>query len=197
MRTARAVLFTLCTVPLAPGCNRNVPTRDAPEEQDSSGQLPAPDATAPPGGSADLSLALPSVTTPNLPATRHAVGQKASATDYELSVLELRECKVEDYFEPSAENFLLGVKMAFAGLSERRVPVSPFHAVIEDDSDHEYRPTLAGCRPSLRSQRISKDDEASGYVTFELPRSARGLTLSYTPFIVGSTPQTLSFDLGR
>jgi hypothetical protein len=114
-----------------------------------------------------------------------------------MRVKQLIHCKVESYFEPKAGNFTLGVEVELEGRTERQVPVNPFHAVLFDEAGNEYRPTLAGCKPGLRSQRISKDEKASGVIAFELPTAARGLSLSYTPFIVGSAKQEVAFQLGR
>ncbi|HEX9620877.1 MAG TPA: DUF4352 domain-containing protein [Polyangiaceae bacterium] len=196
--TRHATVFAFAILHGPSGCERSATTETGAREEAAPLEEAGPSQGAPaPDDAGDLSLTPPTVDAAHPPAARHAVGEKASATDYELIVSELRECKVEDYFEPRPENFLLGVKVTLAGLTGRQVPVSPFHALLKDESGNEYRPTLAGCRPSLRSQRIDKEEEASGYVTFEIPRSARGLTLSYAPFIVGGASQTLSFDLGR
>ncbi len=125
------------------------------------------------------------------------LGDDVKAQDYTLRALHVKECEVETYFRPSPGNLKLGVKVEFEGRSEREVPVNPFHATLIDSEGETYTATLAGCRPTLSSRRITKDERATGYVTFELPRTAKGLVLSYSPFVIGTRKQVVKVSLER
>jgi uncharacterized protein DUF4352 len=135
--------------------------------------------------------------TPSAPAALPGVGDTASAADYQITLKTVRECKIESYLQPRAENVTLGVELAIEGTRERDVPVSPFHAKLEDADGKTYAATLAGCRPILPSVRVAKGERVEGWVSFELPKSARDPKLSYEPTIIGSPPQPLRFSLGR
>ena len=125
------------------------------------------------------------------------VGDTARATDYELTVKSVKECKVEAYFQPKPGSIKLGIQVGLAGISEHDVPVSPFHAQLESSDGTRYSSTLAGCRPILPSVRVAKGESAEGWISFELPKSASGLSLVYEPVIIGGARQTLRIALNR
>jgi len=126
----------------------------------------------------------------------HAVGAPGDARDYRMTVLGTKPCKVEIHFSPSAGNVKLGVEVEIEGRTEREVPVSAFYASLSDDAGNMYRPTLAGCAPALPADRVREGETIKGFITFELPDAARGLRLSYEPFVVGAGQQRLTFSLG-
>jgi hypothetical protein len=135
--------------------------------------------------------------TPGAAAAMPGVGDTASAADYQVTLKSVRECRVESYLRPKAEDLTLGVELVIEGTRDRDVPVSPFHAKLLDAEGNSYAATLAGCRPILPSVRVAKGEKVEGWVSFELPRAAREPTLSYEPTIIGSPPQPLRFSLGR
>jgi hypothetical protein len=126
----------------------------------------------------------------------YAVGAPGDARDYRMTVLGKRPCKVEPHFSPRAGNMKLGVEVEIEGRTEREVPVSAFYALLSDDAGNLYRPTLAGCSPALPAERVREGESIKGFITFELPDQARGLKLSYEPFVVGAGQQRLTFSLG-
>jgi len=151
-------------------------------------QLPPPVPMAP-----TISLG----TTPGAAAALPGVGDTATATDYQITLKSVRECRVEPYLRPKAENQMLGVELLIEGTRDRDVAVSPFHAKLQDADGNSYAATLAGCRPILPSVRVAKGEKVEGWVSFELPRAAREPTLNYEPTIIGAPPQPLRFSLGR
>ena len=126
----------------------------------------------------------------------HAVGNPVDARDYRMTVLGTRPCKVEPHFAPRQGNMKLGVEVEIEGRTEREVPVSAFYSTLSDDAGNMYRPTLAGCAPALPAERVREGESVKGFITFELPDAARGLRLSYEPFVLGSGEQRLTFSLG-
>jgi hypothetical protein len=135
--------------------------------------------------------------TPGAAAAVPGVGDTATASDYQITLKSVRECRVEPYLRPTPENLTLGVELLIEGTRERDVPVSPFHAKLQDAEGNSYAATLAGCRPILPSVRVAKGEKVEGWVSFELPRAARDPMLNYEPTIIGSPPQPLRFSLGR
>ena len=147
------------------------------------------------------SLELGSPLLPKLPPlagqTVHPVGTTAEAPFFKMRVEKVQECKVRDYFAPAAGSIKLGVDVTLEGTADKDVPVNPFYAKLVDSEGYSWTSTLAGCTPDLKSMRINSGDSARGWITFEIPKSATGLKLTYSPFIVGSSKQELVFDLGR
>ena len=187
-----ALLFVPCLC----ACKRSETDAPAPSEppaahslaKDPRFQLPPPVPMAPTislGDKPGAALAMP------------GVGDTAGATDYQITLKSVRECRVESYLRPKAENLTLGVELSIEGTRDRDVPVSPFHAKVVDADGNSYAATLAGCRPILPSVRVAKGEKVEGWVSFELPRAAKEPTLNYEPTIIGSPPQALRFSLGR
>lgn len=146
-----------------------------------------------------LATPAPTVGTPpaSPSAAPPAVGDTVSGADYVLVVKTVKVCKVDAPFEPKAGNIKLGVEVAMEGTGDRDVPVSPFHAQLEDSEGNHYSTTLAGCRPILPSVRVAKGERAEGWVSFELPQSARGLKLVYDPIVIGGPHQLVRVGLNR
>jgi Domain of unknown function (DUF4352) len=187
-----ALFFALLVV----ACKRDVPPTP-PGEPSAAARPPARDPrfdlTPPVPMAPTVSLG----ETPSAPAALPGIGDTAVANDYQLTLLAVRECKVESYLQPKGESLTLGVELAIEGTREHDVPVSPFHAKLEDADGKTYAATLAGCRPILPSVRVGKGERVEGWVSFELPKSARDPKLSYEPTIIGAAAQPLRFSLGR
>jgi hypothetical protein len=128
----------------------------------------------------------------------HAIGQTAEALDYTLTLQEVKTCD-GTRIAPKPGNVRLGVKVAIEGRTEREVPVNPFYARLSDRQrdGYAYAATFGGCEPDLKSARVEKGNRISGWITFEIPAKASGLELSYSPYVLGSSEQTVKFSLGR
>ena len=131
------------------------------------------------------------------PATKVAIGETAKLPDYALTASDVQECKVPKYFKPKPGNIKLGVRIHIEATGSRQVPVNPFYAKVTDSSGYTYSSVFGGCTPDLKSLRLSSGEKAEGFVTFEIPTTAKGLTLTYMPLIVKSQSQTVVVDLGR
>jgi hypothetical protein len=131
------------------------------------------------------------------PKERILSGEWGTKDDYRMRVVTVSECAVESYFAPKEGHIKLGIEVELVGTSDKEVPSSPLHAALLDGDGARYEATLAGCRPSLPPKRVKQDETARGFVTFEIPKAARGLVLRYEPFVVGRAETDLAFDLGR
>lgn len=125
----------------------------------------------------------------------HNVGQIARAEDYVMSVEAIEECSVSAPFAPRANKKLVGVEVTIEGTSNREVPVNPFYATLSDEEADKYSSTLAGCKPALHAERVTTGKRAKGFISFEIPKSAGDLKLSYAPLVIGVGREELLFDL--
>jgi hypothetical protein len=130
------------------------------------------------------------------PANPVAIGAVAVAEDYEMSVEGVRDCALPPPFEARKGHKKVAVEVVIEGKSAREVPVNPFYASVES-AEGAFEATLAGCKPMLRPERVTRGKKARGIITFEVPNSARRLRLTYAPTIIGSGREDLRFDLGR
>lgn len=127
----------------------------------------------------------------------HAIGVVAKAADYSLSVLRVQECEVKIYFLPKEGYIKLGVELSIENMSDEDLPVNSFYAKVSDSNGTEYASTFGGCKPEFINWRIGSGVKTGGWVMFEIPATAHGLTLTYNPIIIGKRDQPLVFDLGR
>lgn len=127
----------------------------------------------------------------------HEIGERVQASEYAMTIQGVQECKVKHYFRPREGNLKLGVEVLIESTAATAVPVNPFYAKVIDRQGFKYTSTFAGCEPQLRSTRLEGEDEARGWITFEIPAQAAGLELDYDPYLVGRPKEVLRFDLGR
>jgi hypothetical protein len=126
------------------------------------------------------------------------VGETAFAPDYSLTLAETKLCD-RSRIRPRAGHVRLGVRIEIEALGEREVPVNPFYARLVDakHDGYAYTATFGGCEPDLKSSRIGKGERMAGWITFEIPEQARGLELTYSPYIQSGPEQPVKFSLGR
>lgn len=124
------------------------------------------------------------------------VGQTGYAKNYSMVVETVKECVVPPYFEPAAGNIKLGVGVVIEATTTLEVSVNPFYAKVTDSNGTAYTSTFGGCTPDLKSVKLTQGQKATGWITFEVPKSAFGFVLSYNPIIIGGGKQELLFDLG-
>ncbi len=126
------------------------------------------------------------------------MGETALAPDYALTVAETKLCD-RTKIQPRAGHVRLGVRIEIAARGEREVRVNPFYARLTDAErdGYAYVATFGGCEPDLKSSRIGKGERMAGWITFEIPEKAKGLELSYSPYIQDGPEQSVKFTLGR
>lgn len=149
------------------------------------------------GPSLDLKPPTPTAPTLALSAAPYAVGERAEARDYFLTLVRVTTCDVEAHFSPAPGRVKLGLEVLIEAKSAREVPANPFLATLRDAQTRDYEADLAGCTPTLGANRLSGNKQARGFITFELPREATGLVMTYSPFVVGVGLEELTFSLGR
>ncbi len=130
------------------------------------------------------------------PAT-HSLGELAEARDYAMSVDSIDDCSVEPPFAPKPDDVKLGVDVVIAGTTANEVPANPFYALLYDEAGGTYESTLAGCEPGLVPRQVTRGEDARGFITFEVPKTAHALTMRYAPLIIGAGPEELRFSVPR
>lgn len=137
---------------------------------------------------------------PPAPTKTFNVGDVATAKDYTLKVLNVKECKPKGFTTKAKKgNIFLGAEVLIESTAADTFLASPAQAKIVDSQGiatnyhYLYKST---CEPRLDSAtQLQKGEKATGWITFEIPKDANGLKLSYTPSRYKG--QTVKFDLGR
>lgn len=127
----------------------------------------------------------------------HSLGELAEARDYQMSIDSIDDCLVPPPFAPKPDDVKLGVDVMIAGTTTNEVPANPFYALLYDEAGGTYESTLAGCEPPLVPRLVTRGENARGFITFEVPKTARTLTMRYAPLIIGRGPEELRFSIPR
>lgn len=125
------------------------------------------------------------------------IGERALAPHYALLLTDTKECRTEPPFEPKPDHVILGALVTIEALGDMQVPANSFYASIVDSTHVVHESTLAGCQPPLPARQLVRGERATGWISFELPRAARGLRLVYAPLLLGVGREELSFQLNR
>jgi hypothetical protein len=145
-------------------------------------------------GESAPALAQPSSLEPRAPAVRPAPVQN----DYfRLELGEASTCAMSDPTLPP-DRELLTVAVSVEAVGELEVPANPFYAELTDADGRAYRARFRGCEPGLGGPPLRRGERARGLLSFEIPRAARDLRLSYRPRL-GTTGEVapLALSLGR
>lgn len=129
--------------------------------------------------------------------TVHPIGETARARDYAMRVLNVSECNVEPHFRPPTGIEKLGVEVELSGTSERDTPVNPFYARLSTPGGERFEASLAGCRPSLKAERVKRGKQVRGWLSFDVPAAKPRFTLVYAPVVIGVGREELLFEIRR
>lgn len=126
------------------------------------------------------------------PATSQApsarVGEPASVSDLTVTVEEVDECAPRAYERGAVEQAgaaLLGVRLSIARAEATgSEPPAQYEGaprmLLEDGQGRQYRYTLRGtCTPELRGANLRAGGKLRGWATFQIPTTAKDLTLVY------------------
>ena len=124
----------------------------------------------------------------------YRLGERAEAADFGLVVEEIKTCRSEHL---SAGDRMVGVRLTVQGRADHEIHFNPFHCRVEDNLGNQTTPTFNGCEPRLRDVRLAKDEQANGWVSFELQQNALGLVLNCTRAQSGPDTRILRFELAE
>jgi hypothetical protein len=127
------------------------------------------------------------------------VGETIAQSDYRLTVLKVDQCPLNDAEQSIVGKgaIALGVEMVIERTGSKQVPHNPTYAEIKDSAGRLYKGSaMAYCKPALPLQvDVEPGKPLKGFVTFEMPATATGLKLAYSPYL--RNDQEIRFDLGR
>jgi hypothetical protein len=84
----------------------------------------------------------------------------------------------------SAGNTYLLVGVSVGTVDRDSAPYNPLYFSLKDDSGFEYSPVIYTGERGLKSGELPRGETVSGYLAFEIPEDAKGLTLSYEPLVI-------------
>jgi Domain of unknown function (DUF4352) len=86
-----------------------------------------------------------------------------------------------EYDTPAAGKKYVSIKLRVTNLSKRTYSDSPSNGVkLQDKGHRSYDSTIAGPEPQLNHVRILPHDWEIGWITFEIPRTAKPRLFSFT-----------------
>ena len=84
------------------------------------------------------------------------------------------------YLEPTPGVQYLAFDVSLTNLSDTVLDINPFRCHLQDANAREYRTTLSGPRPCLPMKSIAPGHMIRGWVTYEVPTSAKAQSISYS-----------------
>jgi hypothetical protein len=100
------------------------------------------------------------------------------------------------YYTPAAGDAFYAFNLTIESTKDTGVSVNQFYCKLRDSQGYEYKLAFTGKDPSLGSTNdLPTGQKRSGWVTFEVPRSANSLTFAYEPLSF-SSKIAIQFDLG-
>ncbi len=125
------------------------------------------------------------------------VGQRVESTGIALSVLKVQKrAKVNEYIEPEAGNTYITVEVVIENTSRDETPYNPLYFKVKDADGFEHDVSLMGADPQLKSGNLRAGAKSRGFVTFEVPKIAKGLVMSYEPLVILGGYEPIEFNLG-
>lgn len=116
---------------------------------------------------------------------------------YEIRASLPEECSPPQPALGSTTTHRIGIELAIQPTSDVQVPADPYYARLVDAQRNVYEATLGGCGAALAPSLPARGQTARGWIVFELPRSARPVTLLYAPELVGVSKVELAIALER
>lgn len=91
-----------------------------------------------------------------------------------------------DIFKPDADELWLAALVEIEGINPDGASYNPFYFKVRDEQGFEYNFAAFGKEPTLQSSNeLKPGQKVKGWMTFEVPKTAKTLTLIYTPGFLG------------
>lgn len=118
-------------------------------------------------------------------ATQSADGPRFVDEDFELEAYAPTLCSNASPMAPTKGYERLSIPIQIKGRSAREVPLSTMDFTLIDEDGHRFRPTLAGCKPSPKTMRLTKGKSQNAELAFDVPQSESNWLLVFHPFLLG------------
>jgi hypothetical protein len=82
-----------------------------------------------------------------------------------------------EFTQPKAGNRFIAVEILYENTGAEKVSYNPFDWKLSDSSGFSYDHGYSGKGPELHSGDLAVGDKARGFITYEVPQTAAGLTL--------------------
>lgn len=92
---------------------------------------------------------------------------------------DLNAKPTDAFFGPKAGNRWVVIQVLYENTGSDNVAYNPYDWKLVDSSGFSYSATYTGIGPELHSGDISTGGKARGYISYEVPQSAGGLTLKF------------------
>ncbi len=146
-----------------------------------------------PSSTASAAGPVPAASTEALVESRGStVGEKIRVHDLLIQIDRFKRCKPHSYEKRPLRlsgTELVGIHVrvtrekavADDRLSEGWRLIHPAQAVLSDSMKENYRFSFRGtCRPRLAAERLRPEQDTKGWITFEIPEGAVGLSVDLT-----------------
>jgi hypothetical protein len=92
----------------------------------------------------------------------------------------------QQFLKPEPGNQFVAVLVEIEGIDADGASYNPFYFSVKDPDGFEYNFNAFGKEPQLQSgNQLAPGDKVTGWVTFEVPKKAKRLTLVYSPDVFG------------
>ncbi len=115
------------------------------------------------------------------------VGQKVTSAGISLTVHSVKRTSDSgnQLIVPKQGNEYLVVEVTIENESRETSPYNPLYFKVKDSDSFEYNVSLMPMiGNALKSGELAQGEKARGTVTFEIPKTVKGLVLSYQPLVI-------------
>jgi hypothetical protein len=111
------------------------------------------------------------------------IGDRLTSGNYILTVNGAEKSQSYNSFSnPKPGNEYLAVDVTIESASNRDVSTSASYVTLQDSAGFRYEYSLLGKEPGLPSENpVPLGSKVRGWITFEVPKTATGLVLSFKP----------------
>jgi len=118
----------------------------------------------------------------------YKVGDRIKLDDEEyFAVVEVDPAfKGDKVFKPEAGKLWVAALVEIEGINPDGASYNPFFFKVRDEQGFEYNFAAFGREPALKSGNdLKPGQKVKGWMTFEVPKTVKALTLVYTPGFMG------------
>lgn len=142
-----------------------------------------------------LSSRVPTVTAGTPATTKGRVGETLVQNGYVLIVNQVQRADIFQPFSKAKDgNIYIALDLTIQSSKDNGVQVNALNCSLKDSQGFKYNIGVFGKDPALASQNdLPRGDKIRGWVTFEVPKTASGLTFEYRT-LLGDVFLSVSLD---